>query len=91
MCERVTTTKNVMLLIKAGDSLTDVQWLLHNLQDCGCDCMILIQADVTPSHADVQWLQLQVKIMVVRWSGKLPALRLTSYAQSANTYTRLCG
>ena len=51
--------QNVMLLIKAGDSLTDVQWLLHNLQNCGCDCMILIQAGVTPSHVDVQWLQLQ--------------------------------
>ena len=58
MCERVTTTKIVMLLIKASDFLTDVQWLLY-LQDCGCDCMILIQAGVTPSHADAQWLQLQ--------------------------------
>ena len=70
-----------MLLVKAGDSLTDVQWLLY-LQDCGCDCMILIQAGVTPSHADVQWLQLQdhgCKIL----SGKLP-LQLTSYMQSAN-------
>ena len=28
-----------MLLIKAGDPLTDVQWLLY-LQDHGCHCML---------------------------------------------------
>ena len=28
-----------MLLIKAGDPLTDVQWLLY-LQDHGCHCIL---------------------------------------------------
>ena len=38
--------KKMMLLTKAGDSLTDVQWSLY-LQDHSCYC---IQAGVTPSH-----------------------------------------
>ena len=51
-------------MVKAGDSPTNVQWLLYQ-QDHGCCCNPLVQAGVTPGYSICT-------VMVVRWSGKFP-------------------
>ena len=69
ICERVTTTT-----LEKYDAfvmtLTDVQWLLY-LQDHSCYCM-LFDTSRCDHFTDVQCMITDYKILVVRWSGKLP-------------------
>ena len=46
--------KKIMLLTKAGDSLTDVQWLLY--LDCCCTDVRWLLQDLGCCCTDVQWL-----------------------------------
>jgi len=61
----------MMLSIKAGDSLADVQWLLYIFTNYGCYCMhALWYKQVGPiSRCSVVT---NCKILVLDWCWKLP-------------------